>query len=112
MANEKEFAGQGVVISGGSRGIGRGIAEAFAAQGAQTVPAASSQATLESTADAIEQRGGLRPDVFAADLRTEEGCRVVFKLVSDRYGRCDILVKRHGDRCRWRRNARRLLIAP
>ena len=91
-----EFAGKVVVISGGSRGIGRGIAEAFAAEGAQTVLAASSQATLEATAEAIAQSGALRPDICAADLRTAEGCKAVFKLVSERHGRCDILVNSAG----------------
>jgi 3-oxoacyl-[acyl-carrier protein] reductase len=91
-----EFAARVVVVSGGSRGIGYGIATAFAAQGAQTVLAASSQATLEAAADAIASRGGLRPDICAADLRTEEGCRTVFGLVSERHGRCDILVNSAG----------------
>jgi NAD(P)-dependent dehydrogenase (short-subunit alcohol dehydrogenase family) len=91
-----EFTGKVVVITGGSRGIGRGIAEAFAAQGAQAVLAASSQATLDATADAIAATGAARPDVCAADLRSEDGCRTVFDLVAQRYGRCDILVNSAG----------------
>ncbi|MFZ4288219.1 SDR family oxidoreductase [Variovorax sp. HJSM1_2] len=91
-----EFSGKVVVITGGSRGIGRGIAEAFAAQGAHTVLAASSQATLDATADAIAATGVARPDVCATDLRSEDGCRAVFDLVAARHGRCDILVNSAG----------------
>jgi 3-oxoacyl-[acyl-carrier protein] reductase len=92
----KEFAGKVVVVAGGSRGIGRGIASAFAAQGAQTVLAASSQSTLDATAEAIAQSGAIRPDICATDLRHEEGCRAVFKWVSERHGRCDILINSAG----------------
>ncbi|MDW3689168.1 SDR family oxidoreductase [Cupriavidus sp. CV2] len=91
-----EFAGKVVVVAGGSRGIGRGIAAAFAAEGAHTVLAASSQANLEATADAIAQSTAIRPDICAADLRREDGCEAVFKLVSERHGRCDILVNSAG----------------
>jgi 3-oxoacyl-[acyl-carrier protein] reductase len=91
-----EFAGKVVVVSGGSRGIGRGIAAAFAAEGAQTVLAASSQSTLEEAAAGIAQTGAMRPDICAVDLRREEGCNAVFKLVSERHGRCDILVNSAG----------------
>jgi len=91
-----EFAGKVVVVSGGSRGIGRGIAAAFAAEGAQTVLAASSQANLESAADAIAKTGAPRPDVCAADLRQLAGCERVHAFVAGRYGRCDILVNSAG----------------
>lgn len=91
-----EYAGKVVVVSGGSRGIGRGIAAAFAAQGAQTVLAASSQANLDAAASAIAGSAALRPDVCAADLRREEGCEQVFRQVSQRHGRCDILVNSAG----------------
>jgi NAD(P)-dependent dehydrogenase (short-subunit alcohol dehydrogenase family) len=94
MANE--FAGKVVVVSGGSRGIGRGIAAAFAAEGAHTVLAASSPANLEAAAGAIGQTAALRPDICAADLRREDGCEQAFRFVSERHGRCDILVNSAG----------------
>lgn len=90
------FAGKVVVISGGSRGIGRGIATAFAAEGAQTVLAARSEANLEAAADAIAVTGAARPLICAADLREAEGCERVFRLVSEKHGRCDILVNSAG----------------
>lgn len=92
----QEFAGKVVVISGASRGIGFGIAAAFAARGAQTVLAASSPANLHAAAEAIERGGSLRPDIYAADLRTEAGCQAVFEGVNARFGRCDILVNSAG----------------
>jgi 3-oxoacyl-[acyl-carrier protein] reductase len=93
---KNEFTGKVVVISGGSRGIGYGIAAAFSAQGAQTVLAASSQANLDKASEAIAQSGALRPTTCVADLRTEAGCIEVFKLVQEKHGRCDILVNSAG----------------
>ena len=92
----KEFEGKVVVVSGGSRGIGRGIAAAFAAAGAQVVLAASSAANLAQAAESIAASGGAKPDVSAADLRTVAGCDTVFGYVSERHGRCDILVNSAG----------------
>lgn len=91
-----EFKGKIVVVSGGSGGIGRGIASAFAAEGAQTVLAAQSQSKLDNAAGSIERSGALRPDVVMADLRREDGCKAVFDMVSARHGRCDILVNAAG----------------
>jgi len=92
----REFAGKVVVVAGGSRGIGRGIAAAFTAEGAQTVLAALSQANLETAADGIARSTQIRPDICAADLRREDGCEAVFRLVSERHSRCDILVNSAG----------------
>lgn len=91
-----EFAGKVVVVSGGSRGIGRGIAAAFADEGAQTVLVASSPANLEAAANAIAKTGARRPEVCVADLRRPDGCEQVHKFVVGLHGRCDILVNSAG----------------
>lgn len=91
-----EFSGKVVVVSGGSRGIGRGIAAAFAQQGAQTVLAASSAARLAAAAEAVVAAGGPPPLTVAGDLRTLAGCTAVFDRVTERFGHCDILVNNAG----------------
>jgi len=91
-----EFSGKVVVITGGSRGIGRGIAEAFARGDARLVLAASSAANLKIAADAITRTGAAEPTLCAGDLRKLDACQHLFDTVSTRFGRCDILVNSAG----------------
>jgi NAD(P)-dependent dehydrogenase (short-subunit alcohol dehydrogenase family) len=91
----KEFDGKVVVVSGGSRGIGRAIAEAFAREGAQTVLAASSAANLAEGAKAVA-KAGLEPMTTVGDLRTLAACEQVFAKVNERFKRCDVLVNNAG----------------
>jgi 3-oxoacyl-[acyl-carrier protein] reductase len=90
-----EFAGKVVVVSGGSRGIGRGIALAFAREGAQTVLASSSAENLAAAAQAIAAAGP-EPLTVAGDLRELAGCERVLAGVKERFGRCDILINNAG----------------
>jgi len=90
-----EFSNRVVVISGGSRGIGRAIATSFAREGAQTVLAASSQANLDAAATAIGNSGP-KPLTFAGDLKTLEACEALHAFVRDKLGRCDVLVNNAG----------------
>lgn len=94
MSNE--LSGKVAVITGGSRGIGRAIAKAYAAAGAQVVLAAKSEANLKKTADEIAATGAPKPAIVAADLGTLEGCQKLFDAVKKDFGRCDILVNSAG----------------
>ena len=91
-----EFSGKVVVVTGASRGIGRAVAAAFAADGAQTVLAASSADRLAAAAKSIGQGGGPEALTVAGDLRTLAGCEQLFQRVKERFGRCDILVNSAG----------------
>ncbi len=90
-----EFKGKIVVVSGGSRGIGRGIALAFAREGAQTVLVSSSEQNLAAAAKAIAAEGP-EPLTVAGDLRRLDACEGVFGAVNERFGRCDVLVNNAG----------------
>jgi len=88
------FDGKVVVITGGSRGIGKAIAKSFAKEGAQLVLVAANADNLAKAAK--EMSGGPAPVTVAADLRSLAGCEQAFKAVSDKFGRCDILVNNAG----------------
>jgi len=90
-----EFANKVVVVTGGSRGIGKSIAMSFAREGAQTVLAASSQANLDAAAAAIGNSGP-KPLTFAGDLKTLAACEALHAFVQDKLGRADVLVNNAG----------------
>jgi 3-oxoacyl-[acyl-carrier protein] reductase len=92
----KEFTGKIVVVTGGSRGIGRAIAAAFAREGAQTVLAASNATNLAEGAKLVAAAGGPPPVTIGGDLRTLDACEALFRQVNERFKRCDVLVNNAG----------------
>lgn len=87
-----EFSNKVVVVTGGSRGIGLGIAKAFAREGAQTVLVSSSAENLSVAAKAVNALGGPEALPIEADLRNLAACESIFVKVKERFGRCDVLV--------------------
>jgi 3-oxoacyl-[acyl-carrier protein] reductase len=65
------LAGKQVVITGGSKGIGAALADAFAAEGADIVIAARNAEALEKTAGEIARKHNAKVTAHAADLSTE-----------------------------------------
>lgn len=76
-------------VSGGSRGLGRAIAEALASEGARVVVSARNQETLDEVVQGIATSGGVALAV-AADLQTRDGVRHAVQAGRDAFGSIDI----------------------
>src|SRR6476659_7932716 len=83
------------IVTGASNGIGRGIAETFAAEGARTVLVARRADLLAEVAAGIKAKGG-HALAGAADLTREEEIGPLFAKVVKTYGRLDVLVNNAG----------------
>src|SRR5438094_1934825 len=79
------------LITGGSRGIGRSIAEAYCRRGAKVVITARKQDELDETAAAISAEGG-KVMAVASHAGREDDVDALLKEVMDAHGRIDILV--------------------
>lgn len=90
-----EFEGKVVVVTGGSRGIGREIAVDFARQGARVAIVSSSDTNLADAAKTIAVAGS-SPLTVMADLRMLDGCEKALAAVKAEFNRCDILVNSAG----------------
>jgi len=92
-----DFAGQVAVITGGARGIGRGITEGFLAAGAEVVVCGRSETAENELPSAYDGDGVLRRAMFVvADLRDPEQAASVVTQANDRFGRLDVLVNNAG----------------
>jgi NAD(P)-dependent dehydrogenase (short-subunit alcohol dehydrogenase family) len=83
------------VVTGGSRGLGRGIVLALAAAGAHVAPVSRTAADLEAVADEIRALGR-RALPAAADVTDEASVQAMLSRVVDEFGRIDILVNSAG----------------
>jgi len=88
--------GRVAVVTGGSKGIGKAIAGALAAQGADCLIAARTDADLAATARSISDETGARIETCAGDLRTMEGCESLHRRAIDVFGGVDILINSAG----------------
>lgn len=85
-----ELDGRVVVVTGGTRGVGAGIARAFLAAGAQVAVCARRPPPEPVTA------AGREAEFSALDLRDPAAVREFFDAVAERYGRLDCLVNNAG----------------
>lgn len=84
-------AGQVVVITGASSGIGRGAVQAFAARGAGVVLAARNEQTLTEVARECEEQGG-RALAVPTDVSDEAAVHRLARRAVEEFGRIDVWV--------------------
>ena len=87
-----QLAGKRVLVTGGSKGIGRAAAMALAAEGCDLLLAARDSAVLDQAADLIRGRHQVRVETVAADLSQPGGVALVAGLA----GELDVLVNNAG----------------
>jgi 3-hydroxybutyrate dehydrogenase/3-oxoacyl-[acyl-carrier protein] reductase len=93
-ANTGKLAGKVVAITGATRGIGRGIAEAFLAEGAKVVISGRSEAKGKQAL--AEMNAGDNAHFIAGDVTCQKDVEDFIDQTVARYGRLDILVNNAG----------------
>lgn len=91
-----DLTGKVAVVTGGSRGIGRAIAEGFAAAGADVVIASRKLENCETAAREIEGATGRRALAAGFHVGRWDDCDRLAETVYDEFGRCDVLVNNAG----------------
>ncbi|MEM6659046.1 MAG: SDR family oxidoreductase [Pseudomonadota bacterium] len=87
-----DFANQTVIVIGGTSGINRGIAEAFAASGAKVAVASRSQDKVDDTVAALRAAGAADAIGTAFDVRDPEAVAAGLQHFQGAFGDFDILI--------------------
>jgi 3-oxoacyl-[acyl-carrier protein] reductase len=84
-----------VIVTGGSKGIGKGIARVFAGFGAKVLIAARHLAEAEAAAQELS-KGGATVSAFSADVTRLADMQALAKAAVDRHGGLDVLCANAG----------------
>jgi NAD(P)-dependent dehydrogenase (short-subunit alcohol dehydrogenase family) len=95
-AERFDLTGKVAVVTGGSRGIGRAVAEGLAGAGADVVVASRKLENCEQAAKEIETATGRRALAVACHVGRWEDCDRLVDTVYEHFGRCDVLVNNAG----------------
>lgn len=84
------------IVTGGSRGIGYGIAHALLLEGARVFICGRQEAGLKLALQSLSSIGEKSIDAMLADVSRYQECRKLVEAAVERFGRLDILVNNAG----------------
>jgi 3-oxoacyl-[acyl-carrier protein] reductase len=92
------IAGRAVVVTGGTRGIGKGIASVFARNGAKVLITGRDSDVARAAADELDALAENRGEVsfVQADVSSREDCRRMAAIAQERLGGIDVLCANAG----------------
>ncbi|HUH38215.1 MAG TPA: SDR family oxidoreductase [Spongiibacteraceae bacterium] len=90
MENRLDFTGKVVIVTGGAKGVGRGITERFLGAGADVVICG------RSTPEELPAAGGKTAVFTSVDVRDPEQIDAAIAFTVERFGRLDVLVNNAG----------------
>jgi 3-oxoacyl-[acyl-carrier protein] reductase len=95
MLSTRYLEGQVALVTGASRGLGRAIAQALAAQGASIAAVARSADALADTLASIRSAGGTA-EAFPVDVADSDAVDAMVDQANTRFGKIDVLVNNAG----------------
>ena len=96
MIGDSGLAGKTVIVTGGSRGIGRSIVELFAADGAEVVFFYRDNATAAAEVVEAGRAAGRKIAAEQVDVTDAAACTAAVERTVDRCGSVDVLVNNAG----------------
>jgi Tropinone reductase 1 len=93
------LTGKKALVTGGTKGIGKAIAEELLALGAEVLIVASNQAEVENTVQAWQQMH-LPAHGFAADVSSPTDRQMIIQFIQEKWGKLDILINNVGTNIR------------
>ena len=85
-----------VIVTGGSKGIGKGIARVFSQQGSHVLIAGRDATALGAAAASLAQGATGRIETVTADVSEVDGCRAIAAAALERFGGIDVLCANAG----------------
>jgi len=95
MPSSKFLTDKVALVTGASRGLGKAIALALAAEGASIAAVARSEEALKETVEAIRATGGVA-EPYALDVSSETDVETAVEKIAARFQHVDILVNNAG----------------